>query len=463
MNEYKFVSGKQLVNILDGDKYTVIVFGTTIFSQSVSDVLVHYNVHIDFYADNDKNKWRSKFNSIEIIDPNAIINLRNPLVILASSYYEQMYEQLVKLNVKNIYMINNFVEYPFAEVLEERKLMHEYFENIEEKKSGKILIRAFDGLGDNIIKLGLYKYILKKVEKPENIYFAVYKKPVYEMLKLLTDNVIYFDKKDFIENKTYRMNMLEKIYSYYFDYSVNFATIRLTSRHGLLYNENLNIDTNYENYDLSNDEYVLESQVRLAKNVFGDEEFDFSPKYILDNKIKEVKLEYNLPEKYVCVGLGTEDTKRICPKDIAIAILKNLSYKDNYVVLLGNGNKDDQFYAELLEELDNNEKIINLSSQCSIVQTFKIMSNAKAYIGIDSGLAHAAYILDREAVIIIGGGHLGKEKHGKYMHNDKKIKYITNKLECFGCGWLGCSSKETPCIKGIKTKDVINAIDELNL
>lgn len=459
MSKCQYISSNELEVILSKKMYSIIVFGASKYAETIIEILEYKNINISYYADNDKKKWGELFHGKEIIDSKCINDIKNPLVIVASSYYEQIVRQLKELQVESICIITDYLCYSYNEAMKEKKELKDYFNSYEKLKGNKILIKAFDGIGDNIIKLGIYNEILKNYSI-DNIYIAVYKKSVYELLKLFTDKIIYIDPELFNKDKNYRTNMLRNINGYYFKLSINFTSIKLSPRHCLLCENNTNIVDNYNNYDdydTSNSEYVLDSQISLAKKVFDKlSESNFSPKNILNNKILNIKIPYELPQNYICTSMGSFDDKRRYPLDKFVNILNHMIDKNMNVILLGDGSKDDDYYLEALSKIKDKSKIINLSSKLKLPETLKVILMSKFYLGVDSGLAHCAYILDKKSIVLIGGGH-----YGKYMHKDKNMNYITNKLECFGCGWTGCS--DIKCVKEIDEKDVITMIEKLEI
>ncbi|WP_342350346.1 hypothetical protein [Clostridium neonatale] len=76
------------------------------------------------FLDNDSNKWNKRIKGVEVLNPNYIRNKSSVIVIITSSYYLQIVEQLKKIGVEDIrvYFDGNISNSFYIEKIEKCKL-----------------------------------------------------------------------------------------------------------------------------------------------------------------------------------------------------------------------------------------------------------------------------------------------------------------------------------------------------
>ncbi len=79
---------------------------------------------------------------------------------------------------------------------------------------------------------------------------------------------------------------------------------------------------------------------------------------------------------------------------------------------------------------------------------------ARYVLTVESAAAHIAACSDQEGVVLIGGGHYGL--YGPWGFSDK-LKWVTNRLDCFGCNWT-CVRPAVDCITQIKPSQILAEI-----
>lgn len=451
-----FLNIEEITKIYNKNIHTVIVFGTSEYSKNIFEMLEAFGITVKYFSDNNDKKWDKYFCDKLIISPNEINNIYNPFVVIGTGFFEGIYKQMKTMNIEHIYGILNASKYLAYEMLEERKELKEYFDSYEKNISNKILIKAFDFIGDNILRVGIFKAMINKFGK-ENIYFAVLNNGVAEVIRLFTDNIIIIDKKQFVEEKQYRINSLKYINSLYFKNSISFYTKFAYATTDLLNEYNTNIKTNYVSDNCSYSKYIVDASVEFFSNTYKlDNISSFYPKNNMS--VLNEMIQYELPDKYVVISMGASNEKRMYDV-IKFSKVVNYLLENNWnIVIIGKGQKDEIYYEQLNKFInkEHRRKVVNLVSKLSIAESFKIIKNAKIFVGADSSMSHASYVLDKETVIIYGGGN-----YGIFLHKDKNMHYVTNKLDCFECNWY-CSnpnSKNKPkCIDGIKSEDIIETI-----
>lgn len=93
-----------------------VIFGASLAGGKAYEELKE-DYSIEYFSDNDKNKWGTMFNEIEIIAPSRLIELKEHIIIIASFYYEEIKKGLVEMGLNRIYCFD-------VEIYEEMK--HSY-------------------------------------------------------------------------------------------------------------------------------------------------------------------------------------------------------------------------------------------------------------------------------------------------------------------------------------------------
>jgi len=82
-----------------------------------------------------------------------------------------------------------------------------------------------------------------------------------------------------------------------------------------------------------------------------------------------------------------------------------------------------------------------------------LLTQARLYVGHDTGAMHIAAALGRPVVGIFGGGHWPR-----FRAVGARVISVVQPLPCFGCRW-DCHFGNAPCIKTITAKEVIGAVE----
>lgn len=97
---------------------------------------------------------------------------------------------------------------------------------------------------------------------------------------------------------------------------------------------------------------------------------------------------------------------------------------------------------------------VRLEYNLSIIELIDSISSARLIVSVDTGPAHIATCLDRDAVFILGGGHFG---HFAPWRNSCRQVWITQRLDCFGCQWH-CIRDSAECVTKISTDEILAEI-----
>ena len=127
------------------------------------------------------------------------------------------------------------------------------------------------------------------------------------------------------------------------------------------------------------------------------------------------------------------------------------------VVLLGT-DKDFEKYEEIAQ---NYTGVHNLSGKTNIVETFSYIKNCDCFIGIDSGLIHAAALFKKKSVLLHGSTSI---IHWKPQNVNCRI--ITKNFSCSPCCFMPSNQKDKTicinspsCLNAITPQDVVSELE----
>lgn len=120
----------------------LIVFGVGTGLRRLKKVL-NNNAQILAYADNDQGKWNKMLDDIEIISPNQILTFEYDFIVVTSQFYDQILEQLSKLNIPQDKIINFFS----ADVLDFIGSQNIGIYDAEKLSEGRLIINKMERLG----------------------------------------------------------------------------------------------------------------------------------------------------------------------------------------------------------------------------------------------------------------------------------------------------------------------------
>jgi len=105
------------------------------------------------------------------------------------------------------------------------------------------------------------------------------------------------------------------------------------------------------------------------------------------------------------------------------------------------GGTDEWFVNQVNLEYIKFGKKVNLCGETSLFQAMDIIKNAKLIVGVDTGLAHMACALDKDNIILVGGGH-----PGRFFPYHRKTILVRKEMDCYGCNWRCTVNKKISCM-----------------
>lgn len=146
-----------------------------------------------------------------------------------------------------------------------------------------------------------------------------------------------------------------------------------------------------------------------------------------------------------------------------VSIIKYLVNEQNMQIFFAGGASDYSYYDSILKQAGNLKiQPINICGKFSVGESFAFIKNTDMFIGIDSGLVHAAAAMDIPSILINGPTSL--ERWAPRSKNCTVIS-MADKFPCHPCYLQKGSKKKcrrrTPdCILAITPEIVINAIEQ---
>ncbi|MDQ8038981.1 MAG: lipopolysaccharide heptosyltransferase II [Rickettsiella sp.] len=168
--------------------------------------------------------------------------------------------------------------------------------------------------------------------------------------------------------------------------------------------------------------------------------------------LKNFSLELKKLLLILCPGAAYGPAKR-WPIAYFAEIAKQKQAEGWDICLLG--SKKDQSLAQSIQELTNNI-CIDLIGKTSLTQAIDILSLATVVISNDSGLMHCAAALNRPLIALYGSS---SPEFTPPLTDTKRI--LSLNLSCSPCFQRECPLVHFNCLKKLKPKRVLKAINEL--
>jgi len=461
---------EQLVEIYKNGK-AIVVFGTASFAEKYCRVLDDFNIKVSFFADNDKKKQGTIFRGNPVISAESLLEMSNYIVLVCSGHYTEIMDGLAKLGVKEVYLLHNPARICFSQMkADSKELGIETPAMATKETTNRVLLKFYDGLGDNLIKLGILKFLSDSDPNGVHYWAVTDNQPKYEFLAKIFPNTIFVDKNRFEDLRDYRLSILKKINELHFSKSYCFCLRE--DFHDMFTQYNTNIPEH--NYGAKLVESIngrwqcknlLEEVVKMAYKWFDvPQGYNFSPKGLLDNYLKDVSLPKELlGTKCIAVALGGVSWPNSYPPKSTAEVLKFMQSKDFHIALLG-GGKDDFERNEKIINLLPNSNILNFCDKLTSLESFKVIQNSSLFLGLDSGMAHATFVLDKPSIVLMNLSKFGTI----WKHEDRKVKYLANTdIPCNGC-WMCINQKYNnrydklgECISSTPPKKIIEAAVQL--
>lgn len=458
----KLIEIDNLKKLYETEICQIVVFGIFEYGRRIKRALNGFGIEVSYYADNNKTVHNLYRDGVKIITPEEIKRLTNPVVIIGSFWFAAITRQLRQLGLMKIYALLECPVNTCEEIAKDRVELQEYFNHYQRYVSSKVLVEIYGHIGDVFVKTGICKALIQEYGK-ENVYFLVdnsEKCNIGLFLSLLSPNIIDLEKDRFEKDRDYRMEKLIFLNSQYFKFSYSLCDMRFHLKMRYINKFLLNVEKIYyapEEY------YVVEKDYKLLDHILGrDIRVWCQENNNITEEIKSVLLNVKLPERFVAVGMGAANSLRKYPYEKFEKVLNYLIRKGYKVVLLGYGSKDEDYYKATIMSKDYEDAVINLTSQLTLLESLAVINRCTYYVGVDSGMWHGSFILNKKSVVIYGKGDWGH-----FKHDNGNIHYAVSLQErCQDCRYWDCPQGSTingmaRCVESIEPDEIINKIREL--
>lgn len=457
--DYRIIEIDELKRLYIQKRRDVVVFGTWEFGRRVKKGLEGFGIKVSHFSDNDSSVIGQKVEEISVIAPESIVDLNEPIVIIASFWFERISRQLLQMGITDVYALEECPVNSWEEIEADRKELKEYFDDYEDNVTDRVLIEVYGHIGDVLVKTGVCKTIMNEFGK-ENVFFLVddtEQRNIGEYLNLLSNNIIHIEKDKFSKDRKYRLEKLRYLNSHYFKFSYNLCDMRFHLKMRYVNKFVLNVSKIYyapEEY------YVVDKDYHMLENILGrsvKEECEDNNNAVAE--IEQVKLEIELPNEFVAINMGAANKMRQYPVEKFKLVYDYLIKQFRTMVFIGAGSYDEEFYRRLVESDRPYENVVSYINKLSLVESMAVISKCQYYIGLDSGMWNASVILGKKSVMIYGKGDLGHFKHER-----ETIHYVmSDQTKCEGCKYWDCPKEirvegMAPCVVSVEPEKIIKAI-----
>lgn len=332
--------------------------------------------------------------------------------------------------------------------------------------SEKILVIKDNSIGDFLLFSGILSFYIRHFG--EKVYCLV-NNNVEDVARLYTENIITIDNKRYFASLRYRYDLLNRLSDMGFGMAVNSILNSSESRDIMRI---LKIPTAYLYGGMLRGQWdKIAAVVPSIKMINGDGRYtkvlDHERHYlekILNISVSEDEIKPSIPLKessskgiidkfslkgnrYFAVSLESGSLMRNYPAGKFIEIMGYLHGKFNIVaVVLGRDRT-----------IKLPDFVVDLRNSTSLIEALGIIKHARLFVGNETGITHASWIMGVPTIMILGGGHFGR-----FLPLYDNGEAVYRRKDCYGCDWK-CKYKDipAPCIGEIDTADVLKVAGEL--
>lgn len=171
----------------------------------------------------------------------------------------------------------------------------------------------------------------------------------------------------------------------------------------------------------------------------------------------EKRLERFIPTSsdFIAVSAISGMPSKNWPLERWAALLRNVQESTGLPLLLLGGSADAPRLASLTEK---HPQMHLLAGELDVIEALACVTRARAYIGLDSALSHAAVAAQTPSLVLFSGqSHPGLWKPRGSGH----LRILESPVVCAGCLLRECPYPDHPCMLGIRTEEALEAFTEL--
>lgn len=142
LKDLKYQQESYYQKLIKNDEF--ILFGASKVGKNACKYLTDKGKKVKYFCDNDKQKWGKKILGVEIVSPDMLSSLAiNTPVLITSSFHKEIKEQLINMNIKDIYYVYKFGRdagfYDSEQIFKNREKINNLNEILSDEKSREIL------------------------------------------------------------------------------------------------------------------------------------------------------------------------------------------------------------------------------------------------------------------------------------------------------------------------------------
>lgn len=454
MAGFRYLDADELKERASGS-VQVVIWGTGRTAMEVAWTLDFLKIPIHAYADSNLGNCGKLNGGKQVLDLEQVRRLENPFILIGSFAVQPIYEMLKAAGMENVAAPLEAVRIPG----EEGGVEHCGGEEVS-PFGNNTLIEMYGNIGDLVLKLGILKALLAHLKK-QNVTVLVETPANAEMVRLYTDNVEVVDKGLFCEDREYRKRFLNRINTVHFRRTIVLCDARLYSNRRLLNRWNCNIRDVVMNPAVPRDELLWQLDAAMLHKRLGIPMADMEPhKAGLREAVLLTAQSPELTGRYVCVHMGATRRERHYDPVRFSKVAAHIVERGYQCVFIGQGEYDESFVKKVWEGCGEYSRggIVSYVGNLSLVESFAVIAGASFFLGTDSGMWNASYVLGKPSVCLYGGG-----EYGCFKHDAPWIHYLTiADHSCFGCRWF-CTNQApggySKCMDGIPEEEIILAVD----
>jgi len=179
--------------------------------------------------------------------------------------------------------------------------------------------------------------------------------------------------------------------------------------------------------------------------------------------IKKINLPYkavqNIPSNYIIINISSGAKSRNWDLQNFIKLAEMIAEKYDINIIFLGILKDGDFYnfSTLLEGNKYRNLMYNYVNKTSLLEAFYLIKESRFFIGLESGLTHAATFFDKD-ILALYSDMTYLEVWKPYQFNNK-IHIIKKSVDCGYCGDLNCIDNK--CMKLITVEEVFEEFEKM--
>lgn len=458
MRKNFFLDLEELLFLYNKKNWQVVIWGTGRPAQDVFRTLESVGVEVYAWGDNCIERQGTTFWGKLIISRERLRDLQNPLIIIACwMSFGSILRSLEEGGWRNVYGLIDSIKYDTDEMGKDLVFLSKV--NISQTVIPKrnVLLEIYGNIGDILVHAGILAYLLKKYG--DCAYVLAEGESLLGLLEFMTPNILVVNRLKFYADEEYRRKLLVRLQSIGFKKSIILSDARIMSTRRVLNNKVFPVEKLVYSKHLPLGDYLPQMD---AKGL-SEEEIPasaISPCRIFKKKINGLNFTHHLPERYIAINMGTSsDVRKFSPKKF-LEVVKYILAKGLAIIFIGAGVYDENFFDEIRKKIPKESAIYSFISKLSVQESLFVISKSMLFVGTESGMWNASYVLEVPSVVIYGLGD-----YGSFYHRADYVHYVMSAdYGCMGCCWF-CTNQDEEghprCVSEISSEMIIEGIETM--